>query len=47
MDPPVAIAYPRFAYLFNSEFKTGLLGATRFVMVARRVEPQGPARPAN
>jgi hypothetical protein len=38
MNPPIAIAHPRLANLLDPLFEHGLSGATRFIMVARRVE---------
>lgn len=47
VDAPISIADPRLADLSNSQFQSGLPGSTGFIMVARRIEAQGPTCPAD
>jgi hypothetical protein len=43
MDAPIAVADPRGANLLDPGFKTGLLAATGFVMIAGPIEFQDAA----
>src|SRR5215212_933512 len=47
MNPPVAVAHARLAYLPDPLFQMGLSGAARFVMVGRGVHLEHAARPAD